>query len=164
MISNHQELLESLRLNRIVTHELGKQLKKIKENESWVYEIGNGIDTWHEYLSQPEIGMTVREANDLIKMADYARKTNTNPQEFSTKNYKMLVKEHESNEEIIESAKVLSNRDFKERYYDHKTADKGKRTYTYMVMKRCNETNNMSKVHGVESDEVLKKFKEHIYE
>lgn len=153
--------VESLLIDlRCTEFDLGMALHSVKKNESYREEIGEGIDTWHDYLYM--IGLTNREASYLISAYLWS---NTLDEEslkvvadIPKESLKKLVSNKETDPEMILAAQTLTVKDFKERFYDHKTKDKGKRTYTYMVMKKCNETGTLEKVHGVESEEITKKI------
>jgi len=158
MTSKHLTLLAKLSVKNNLLLEIGSTLKDLKTDEAYKDAVGAGVDTWHQYLSQPEVGMTVNEANYLISAYDLWRSI---PDLVDVpERYWKLVLGQELSEELIESAKTLSYQDLKERLYDVKTEDKGPRTYSYMVMRRCNETGNMTKVPLIESDEVKDAFSE----
>jgi hypothetical protein len=161
MTSNrkYDELLQILKARTVVALDLGGVLKDIKNGALWESEIGAGIDTWHQFLSQPEVNMTVNEANQLIKMFELDI---PEIESIPLRNLKFLVGK-ELTDELIEDSKVLSHVDLVERHHDLKTG-KEERTYEYLVMKRCKETGSLSKVGGVESEEVKSAFKEKIHE
>jgi len=154
-ISKHIGLLAKLQVRNEISLSIGEALGELKDGE-FKKVIGAGIDTWHQYLSQPEIGLTVQEAKHLIDMYELSK---TFP-ELSTipARYWKLLKKEGVTEEIINEARTLSYQDLREQLYDHETDNTGKRTYTYMVMRRCNETGNLQKVPLVESQEVVEKF------
>jgi len=55
---------------------------------------------------------------------------------------------------LVDDAKHLSQKDFKERLYESKHESQ-ERTYEYLIMKRCHETGILSRVHGVESTAIV---------
>lgn len=121
--------------------------------------IGSGIDTWFDYVAQPEIGISVRDANDMIRVAEFVGEHSIeDPSEIPTATLKYMTKRGISDDEMVTAARVLTVKDFKDRYFDHKTNDAGERTYSYMLMKRCKETGNLSRVLGVEEENLLEKF------
>ena len=61
-------------------------------------------------------------------------------------------------EDMLGDATHLTQAQFKESVYDVKTDNKGERTYTYLIMKKCNETGTMQKVHDVSSDKIVETF------
>lgn len=141
--------------------DLGQVLQEIKNEESYKTEIGAGIDTWHQFLSQPEVGMTVNEANYFIKVFELASNTDFDVRTIPPKSLKLIITKG-APDELFEDAATLSAADFKERHYDVETG-KEERTYEYLVMRRCNETGGLSKMNGIESQEVQEVFKDKIY-
>ncbi len=163
MISNNDQLVSLLKSVRIADVHVGHLLSQIKEGERYKEEIGEGINTWHDYLSQPEIGLSVAEANALIKLYQFCTTHDITDQTIAripTPSMRHLVKNATSlpTEEILEAGATLSYRDFKDRFYDHVTSDTGKRSYSYMVMKRCLETGTLSKVYDEELEDAIKKI------
>ena len=59
-------------------------------------------------------------------------------------------------ESYLDQAKMLSDKDFREAMVENQNITD--RTYTYSVMKRCKETGSMTKVHGLDSDDIKNKF------
>ena len=162
MTSNYKTLLGLLREIRTLQYfELGSLLALIKAEESYRTEIGAGIETWHQFLSQPEIGMTVNEANYLIKVFELANNVDFDIRTIPPKSLKLILTKNLPND-LFHEAATLSTADFKELHFDAETG-KEERTYEYLVMKRCNETGGLSKVNGVESQEVQEAFKDKIY-
>lgn len=155
--------------------ELGRVLKGLKDGDKWLEATG-GIDTWQSFVKQPEVGLSVKEAETLITIytvfvedfgydVDYLSG-------ISIKNLKLLLKlSHDVDlrssdpniEELLEQAKMLSDRDFKEAIIEKDMAlGEMSRTYTYSIMQKCNETGTMRKVHGISSQLVKDTFYEHI--
>lgn len=126
---------------------LGAILAHAKEN----YEemVGEGITNWHDFLAQPEIGLSVREANGLIKLEEWCHKNMINIRDVNLSIAKFAAQKGITDPELFEDMKVLSVKDFKDRHHEVKTKDKPQ-TYTYLVMKRSNETGTLSRVYGVE--------------
>jgi hypothetical protein len=157
---NHEQLLYAIREFKASYLELAESLSDAKEHEFFHTEIGEGIDTLNDYLSMPEIGITLREANEMVRVVKFVRENIHNEVwEIPMATIKIMAKHGITDDEMIHAAKTLTTRDFKERYYDHKTEDKGERTYSYLVMKRCNETGTLSKVYPDEiAPEILKEI------
>lgn len=139
---------------------MGKLLYALKENDSYREAIGDGIDTWQSYLGQPEIGLSVGEANRLIQIYEVFVIDKGYPEsevaEVPIKNLHRLLPVAKAGEEInelFEDAKVLSQRDFREKLQDFKD-DSGVRTYEYVLMRKCIETGTMRKVHDIPSNEL----------
>ena len=158
-ISRHLNLIAKLQVRNDLSLSIGEVLKELKGG-TFKEEIGAGIDTWHQYLSQPEIGLTVQEAKHLIDMYELSN-TYGDLSTIPARYWKLLKKEGIT-EEIINDAKTLSYQDLRDQLYDKETNNAGERTYTYMVMRRCNETGNLQKVPLVESQEVVEKFSDKI--
>lgn len=132
---------------------LGTLLKRAKEDYQDI--VGEGINSWHDFLAQPEVGLTVREANSLIKLVEWLDDTNTNIDELNLSTAKFAA--NKGIVDDIDDMKVLSLKDWKDRHHEEKT-NNAPQTYTYMVMKRSNETGSLSRVYGVEDlEETIKK-------
>ena len=156
----YQELVASIESYREYHIAMGELLSIAKEQKIWQTDIGEGIDTWYDFLAQPEIGMGVHEANTLISVFKLSQSIGlADTIQIPPQTLKYMAKVGGD----VEDAKVLTTKDFKDKYYEDKHK-KDERTYTYLVMKRCTETGNMTKVHGVESEEVLTAFNEKIDE
>ena len=134
---------------------LGKVLKELKEDDKYKTAVGD-TDTWQHFVKQPEVGLTVGEANKLIDIYEvYIEQLGYSEEQLSSISFKNLktllpiIKEGVQNqEELIEQARVLSDKDFKDALIETKeNLDEVQRTYKYVVMKICNETKNMAKVH-----------------
>ncbi|HRF70290.1 MAG TPA: hypothetical protein PKV66_02540 [Candidatus Pelethenecus sp.] len=165
--------------NKLNFLEQGKLLSMLRKNSLYRDTVGEGINSWHEFLAQPEIGMSPTQANKLLNIYElFIKKLNYAEEEIikipiKTLNYLVKRKEEfeelgkDKQEEIIEQAKVLSFKDFKEAYFDQKNEDNKKgevRTFTYVLMQKCDQTGNMTKVHAISSDELemfVNKMKEY---
>lgn len=139
----------------------GKALKQAKEEYKEM--VGEGIDSWSDFLKQPEVGLTVREANSLIKLSDLIEALDVPIGQLNLSTVKFAANKGIVEPDLIEDMKVLTLQDFKEQHYDHsQQQEDAPRTYKYMLMKRCVETGNLSKVLGVEEDKILEKFSDEI--
>lgn len=148
---------------------MGKLLRALKHDNQFRNAIGAGIDTWEEYLRQPEIGLASGEANRLIQIyEEFCVRLGYDEDTISAipvKNIHYLlpiVKAMDSQEqadELIADATLLSQRDFKERLYDKKV-EQGEptRTFEYLLMAKTVETGTMSKVMGIDSDTIKRTF------
>ena len=134
---------------------LGKILRDLKEEDNYKKAIGD-TDTWQHFVKQPEIGLTVGEANKLIDIYQtYIEDLGYSEEQLSSisfKNLKILlpiIKEGVQNhEELIDKARTLSDKDLKDALIEtEESLVEVPRTYKYVVMKICKETKNMSKVH-----------------
>ncbi len=139
---------------------LGKILRDLKEEDNYKKAIGD-TDTWQHFVKQPEIGLTVGEANKLIDIYQtYIEDLGYSEEQLSSisfKNLKILlpiIKEGVQNhEELIDKARTLSDKDLKDALIEtEESLNEVPKTYKYVVMKICNETKNMSKVHELTED------------
>jgi hypothetical protein len=144
----------------------GEILNKLRNDE--LYKLTNGGMDWEDYLRQPEVSLTTGQARQMIEvyqlfcvnMGMTAEDLGWFPLpalKFILNKYK---KGHVDNigkiKEILEASKHLSLRDLREHYHDE--VIQMERTYEYVIMKRCKETNNINKVHGIESEDIKNKF------
>lgn len=160
----HEHLIQTVHRNKQNFLEQGSVLSRLRKNSAY-RETTGGIDSWHEYLSQPEIGMSPTQANKLINIYElFIKKLNYAQEsiiEIPIKTLSYIIKRKEEFEafskakqdEIIDQAKVLSFKDFKEAYFDQKSEESGEvRTYDFVLMKKCHQTGTMTKVHELDSN------------
>lgn len=175
----HRQLLGRMRDNKMNFLEQGKLLYNLRKNSLYREAIGDGgSDSWHEYLSQPEIGMSPTQANKLLNIYElFILKLQYSEEEIikiSVKTLNYLIKKGDefagldrgTQEEIISQAQILSHKDFKEAYFDNKSEaseklgkDKDERTYEYVLMKKCHQTGNMTRVHDISSQDIESAFR-----
>lgn len=147
----------------------GKLLWMLRANNLYREAFGEGVDTWDEFLRSPEIALTVSEANRAMQLYEffivkygYDEETLSHTPVKSLHHMLPRLKTGEIEEgdlpELIEAAKALTFNEFKERMYDIQHKEEMPRTYTYLIMRRCNETKNLSRVQEVTSEEILEKF------
>lgn len=141
---------------------IGYHLAQAKENrEEWM----GGDLSWVDFLAQPEIGMTVREANGLIKLAEWVEHVDINITQLNLAIAKFAASKDIVDPELYEDMKVLSLKDFKDRHHDVKKGeDNAPQTYEYMVMKRSKETGTLSRVYDENVEKLLEDIKEKIHE
>lgn len=166
--SNYNSLVQTVSISKIGSVKMGKLLYELKRDESFREAVGDGIETWQSFLAQPEIGLSVSEANRLIQIHEtFVIKFSVDEAYLATVPIKNLhyllpvVKEMDDSTEVgnlVNEAAHLSQRDFKERMHDIRTDDSGVRTYEYIVMKKCVETGGMRKVHEIPSDTIKSTF------
>lgn len=151
------QLKEVIQQRRLADIDFGESLLEARDNfQDW---IGEGIDAWHDFLAQPETGITTREANELIKLFEFVAAlamTREDVAQIPKETLKYMIN-HGGD---IEDAKVLTVKDFKEKNFE--VGSSAPQSYQYMVMKKSEQTGNMRKIHGVDSDEVLEAFREKI--
>jgi hypothetical protein len=142
----------------------GKLLWELKANNLYREAFGEGVDTWEEFLRSPEIAISTSEANRMMQMYEYfVIKYKLDEEELTTVPIKSLHHmlprlkageiEEEQLEELIHAGKTLTFNEFKERLQDMQTGQA--RTYQFSVMKRCNETGNLSRVQDITHEEIL---------
>lgn len=158
------ELISLQKVRRKIDVVRGKVLWQLHANNLFRQAFGEGVDTWEEFLRSPEIGLTTSEANRAMQLYEYFVLKFELPEneleQVSVKALTHLLPRVKSGavtkEEAIEllgDAKELTFFEFKERLQDVEVGEE--RTYTYMVMRRCNETKNLSKVVEISNEDVL---------
>lgn len=152
---DYQDVVKNVDNYKMVLCDLGKTLSYCKDNYKDL--VGEGINTWRDFVEQPEIGLTVREANMLVDLSEWLDGMDVPLEDLNLATAKFGASKGITEPELVDDMKVLSLKDFKERHYDAKNGDNAPRTYKYLIMKRCNETGTLQKVYdGEEIAEVLK--------
>ena len=164
----HRDLVETIETNRANFVHVGKQLSQLKKKSEYKKAVGDGIDTWQSYLAQPEIGMSLGEASKLIRIyEEFVERLGFKEEfvaEIPRKNLEILLTFSQNCGdaidlyEVIEEAKALSHRDFKERHAERKYGDNHPRTFSYVVMRKDNESGNLSRVREIESEVIKDTF------
>ena len=142
----------------------GKLLWQLKANNLYLSAFGEGVDTWEEFLRSPEIALTTSEANRMMQLYEYfIIKYELDEEDLSAVPIKSLhymlprlkdgsIEENDI-QELVEAGKGLTFNEFKERLYDIQEGTE--RTYSLLVMRKCNETGNLSRVHGLSNEDIL---------
>ncbi len=167
----HDMLLTVVHLSKKSFVTMGRILSALRQDDNYKKAVGAGADNWHDYLKQPEIGLSTDEASRLIQIYEefilrlgYDEDTIS---EVPVKNMHYLLplaKKMDKGDDIddlVACATLLSQKDFKEKIYDVKAAEMGEkatRTYEYMIMKKTLETGTMEKVHDVDSNMIKRMF------
>ena len=166
-------LVESLiyiqRFQRKLGVEKGRLLWMLRADNLYREAFGEGVDTWEEFLRSPEIALSVSEANRTMQLYEYfVLKSEIEVElleEIPVKSLQHMLPRLKSGEvskdelpEMIGAAQTLTFNEFKERLYDVVNKSDGTRTYTFVLMKRCNETGNLSRVVGTEHEDLLRAF------
>ena len=160
----HEKLTHLIKLSKLNFLSLGAHLLMLKKDNFFKKAVGAGIDTWEDYLAQPEINISPGEASRLMQIYDYFVVQLKYPAEdvsnipIKNLHYLLPIIKKESDErvrELFDDAKVLSQKDFKIRVAEYKVPE-NKFTYDFLVMKKCNETGLLSKVHGIPGEEIKK--------
>ena len=167
----NRKLVALITLGNRAEVEQGKQLWLLKANNLFKKAIGDGIDTWVDYLKMPEVSISSSEANrkmDIYKIfiLDYGF-PEALVAEAKTKSLHYILPivkdgdyEKDEVEIMILAAQTLSQKDLRERIYDIKTCDVGPRTYEFILMVRCRETKTLQKVHGVNHELLMARLRD----
>lgn len=143
---------------------LGEKLYHLKSGGLYKKAIGSGINTWGDYIKQPEVNLTAHRANKLIRLYEhFILQIGYKPEDLDGVPTYALDYIASKNlfdvtaiSVLLDDARVLTAKDFREKYHDE--VEKTERTYTYLIMRKCVETGNMEKVHDIKSDEIKSKF------
>lgn len=165
----YESLVQLVELGNTLDVLKGKQLWNLKSNNLFKKAIGQGIDDWGTFLKLPEINFSTGEANRMMEMysvfvLDYGfpvevvAKAKTKSLHYLLPVVKGKKLSKSEVEDMLGDATHLTQAQFKESVYDMKTDNKGDRTYTYLIMKKCNETGNMQKVHDISSEKIVETF------
>lgn len=144
---------------------MGKLLHELKDKSAFKKAVGAGIDTWDDYIAQPEIHLSRGEADRLIQIYEQFVLRFQFDEDFVSeipiKNLHYLLPiakasgDEDDIEELLYAAKDLSQRDFRERVGEIKYPE---RTYEYLIMKRCVETGSLTKMHDIDSESIKERF------
>lgn len=146
MVSQLVSEIQNLRLQMIT---VGRLLAQAKENSWWLEEIGAGIDTWYEFLAQPEVGLSASEANFLVQLGGMSSVCSDGElARVPTATVKYILK-HGGD---IMDAQLLTTKDFKRKYFEDRHQGKDPK-FKYMVMK-VNEDGTMDKVHNLTTEQI----------
>jgi len=145
---------------------MGEILYNLKRDDNFKRAVGKGIDTWVDYVKQPEIGLSKGEANRLVQIYEhFVKRLGFSPEiisEVPVKNLHYLlpiVKKMDNEDDVgalLADATMLSQRDFKERVFDIKHDEN--RTYEYIIFKKCVETGTLTRIYDISSEQIVKKF------
>ena len=154
----HAALLQ----RRKIAHEddwvLAQLLYSLRRYELWRFTSG-GLDSWEDYLKQPEVSISRHKADKLIRIYEYFVVEHNLPvSDLSSIPWSALdltSKKRPAEEklaDILNAAEVLTLKDFKEAFFD--LTEEGDRTYSFVLMKKCDQTGNLEKVHNITSDQI----------
>lgn len=166
----YQGLLKVLELKRFAGVALGEKLYKLRANNEYKNAIGAGIDTWNDFLKQPDVAIDPREATRSMEIYEqFCVVRGYSTDELGTVPTKSLhyllpvakagkLPEGELRS-LVNDAANLSRASFRERLHDGLSSDgHGHRTFSFVLMRRCNETNNLQKVHDFDSEQIIEIF------
>lgn len=147
---------------------MGAVLYGLRANEE--YKNGIGETTWADYVSQPEIGLSVSEASRLIQIYEtFCLKFGYDEDKVAAVTLKNLhrllplakeMKSAEDVEGLLADATALTVRDFTERIYDIKSGDIDDRTFKYVLMERCDQTGTLRKVHQIPHETIAERLRD----
>lgn len=129
--------------------ELGQEFERVQDEELYDGYADNFIDA----VKSPEIGFSPSEVKTLIKM--WRMFGLLEPEDLPSHHSMKLMVNKAVDMDLLRDAQVLSVTDFKEKIKDEQTGNQD-RTYSYEVIKRCNETGNIKRVYDEEKEEAIK--------
>lgn len=143
---------------------LGQKLHDIKQHGWYKKAVGAGINTWGDYLKQPEVNITAYRAAKLIRLYEHfilgvgyqAEDLDGVPTYALDYIATRGLTDKARIDDLLGDARFLSANDFKEKYQDDIVSTE--RTYTYLIMRKCVETGNLEKVHDIKSDDIKEAF------
>lgn len=160
----HVEVVKTIKNAKLNFLELGSYLKLLHQDDLFKQAVGEGIDTWDDYIAQPEIGLSKGEASRFMQIYEtFIERFEFSPKQVSEiplKNIQYLLplaKECADKDEVqtlLSEAKNLSRQDFRERIHDIKKPDE-ERTYEYLIMKRCEQTGTLSRIYDIPEEEII---------
>jgi hypothetical protein len=164
----YSKLVETLGIAKTSFVLVGSLLHQLHKNNLFKKAVGEGIDTWEDFIALPEVSLTRGEAQRLQQIYEqFVLKFGYSEEEVAQipiKNLHYLLpiakdKRETDDEfsELVEDAKSLTQKEFRENVQDYKFPDQ-ELTYEFLVMEKCVETGNMKKVHGITSDLIKEKF------
>lgn len=165
----YQGLLKVLELKRFAGVALGEKLYKLRANNEYKNAIGEGIDTWNDFLKQPDVAIDPREATRSMEIYEQfcvVRGYSTDELgTVPTKSLHYLLPVAKSGRlpegdlrSLVNDAAILTRAAFKEKLHDGLSGGEGTRTFSFVLMRRCNETNNLQKVHDFDSEQIVQIF------
>lgn len=147
-----QDIITLARAYRQFLVELGAEFKRVRDEEHYK----GFADTFLDAVKSPEVGFTVGEVNNLIKISEVFGLLDIDdlPNHHAMK----IIANRKVDMELLTDANSLSVSDFKELIKDRELGSQ-QRTYRYEVVKRTVETGNIAKVYGEELEEAIKQIK-----
>lgn len=145
----------------------GEVLNKLRNDEQ--FKLTNGGMSWEDYLRQPEVSLTTGQARQMIEVYQlFCINMGISVEDlgfYPLSALKFILNKYKKGQiptakqvkEILEASQLLSLRDLREHFQDE-VIQVEERTYEYVVMKRCCETNNLTKVHDISSDDIKSKL------
>lgn len=153
----NKAVVEASKNYRMAIADFGMALAMIKEGRQYADVFGDPI-TWVDYLAQPEIGLTPIKAQRMIDMSTYYADSDE-ALDIPPDSVTALVKVGHTKQNF-DDARYLTTKDLKEKIFEDKEPE-AEQTYTYLVMKKSDQTGNLSKVCGVSNEEVEQFINQH---
>ncbi len=164
----HEKFLALCRKEKLRDIVLGGQLWVMKQFNT--YRLATGVDTWEDYLEQPEVNISKHRATKLISIyrffVEEHKFTPLELEDVPTYALDYISQNHIQDKskigDLLDESRVLSKKDFKERFVDLSNPNaEVQRTYSYLLMKKCDQTGNMTKVHDVPLSELFEMAKKY---
>lgn len=163
----YQKLLTTIKMGRMAGVMLGKYLFELKANNAYQQAVGEGIETWVDFLKMPEVSIPASEATRAMEIyEEFCLRRGYSLEmlaEAGTKTMHYLLpiaKKYDIEEprmtELIQAGANLPLNSFRERLQDFKG---GERHYEFMVMRKCKETGTMQKVHDITTEMIVEAMK-----
>jgi hypothetical protein len=166
----HVEVVKTIKNAKLNFLELGSYLSILRKDDLYKQAVGEGIDTWDDYLSQPEIGLSKGEASRFMQIYEiFVERFGFNPKqvsEISLKNIQYLLplaKECADKGEVqtlLSEAKSLTRQDFKDRIQEIRHSD-DILSYEYIVMTRCDQTGRLERIWDIPEAEIISLVKKY---
>jgi hypothetical protein len=162
----HQGLIGYRATSKKEEWDLAAMLYVLRRHELWRFAVG-GFDSWEDYLKQPEVNISRHKADKLVRIYEYfivQRKYTVaelwdvpwTALDYISKRREMLDHDRVTMDALLADAKVLTTKDFKDNFFDATHAED--RTYSYVLMKKCDQTGNLEKVHDLDSETIKTKL------
>lgn len=142
---------------------MGALLYFLRKDDNFKSSVGS-IETWDEYLRQPEISLSQGESNRLEQIFEvFCLKFGYEVERIASvpvKNLHYLLpiaKTADSIDDLLNDAEHLSQKDFRERVFEAKNTN-DTRTYEYILMQKTIETGNLKRVHSIDSQKIKETF------
>ena len=146
---------------------LAEVLYTLKKNNNFKKAVGEGVDSWTQFLALPEINISWKRANFLMQVYDIlVVKHGYSEERISRVPTRALVliiplarkiDDKDVIDSLLDNAEHLSQQDFKLFLFELKNPDTIK-TYEYQIIQKCIETGTIRKVKGVRHEEIKEAF------
>jgi len=159
----HNALISTIKASKENFLILGQLIYELKKEQ--LFQQATGVEVWHDYLAQPEIGLSKGEANRLAQIYEhFIERLGYDIEEVSSIPIKSLhrllpvVKNNELDKEELDGlmgdAQHLKQSDFRERMYDVRKGESAPKTYEYIIMRKCIETGLLERLFDIPAEEI----------